>query len=174
VIRTDPTASDPHTLIRGALGQVDPQIPVRSFATMPEIVRGSFVETRLVGTIVGAFALLAISLGGIGVYVVMASDVVARRRELGIRMALGADRIEVTRAVVMDGVRTALLGAALGVVAGWAAAHLLDGFLFGVAARDPLSFVAVPLIVAAVSASASVLPAIQASKEDPSDPLRAN
>src|SRR6202012_897203 len=120
-------------------------------------------------TIFGACALI---LAAIGIYGLMAYSVEQRTQEMGIRMALGADRWRIRTLVVWHGMRLALIGVALGIGAAFGLTRLIASFLFGVKSWDPLVFVTVPVILAAVALMAVWLPASRASKLDPMTALR--
>ena len=130
-------------------------------------------ERRLTMLLVGGFALLALTLGGVGVYGVMAHLVVQRTREIGIRMALGAVPREILGMVLSQGAWLAGLGILAGLLGALAATRLLAGLLFGVGPTDPTTFIATVGALAAVAAIASLLPALRAIRTDPVDALRA-
>jgi putative ABC transport system permease protein len=119
-----------------------------------------------------AFAALALLLAAVGLYGVVAYAVSQRTAEIGIRMALGATRSDVSRLVVMQGMGPAIAGTLLGVVAAALVSRLLVGLLFGVTPMDPLTFSLVPPLLLAVSALACYLPALRATRLDPTTALR--
>ena len=120
-------------------------------------------------TVFGASALL---LAAIGIYGLMAYSVAQRTREIGIRMALGAEAEQVRKMVVFQGMRLAVIGVAVGLVAAFALTRLMASFLFGVQARDPVVFVAMPVLLTVVSIVAVWLPARRASTVNPLIALR--
>jgi ABC-type antimicrobial peptide transport system permease subunit len=122
--------------------------------------------------LVTAFALLALALGAVGVYGVMAHLVARRHREIGIRIALGALPREILGMVLSQGLSLAALGIAAGIVGALAATRLLAGLLFGVAPGDPATFAATAATLAVVAAAASLLPALRATRTDPITALR--
>jgi ABC-type antimicrobial peptide transport system permease subunit len=132
----------------------------------------ALLPARLGGSVLGLFGLLGLVLAGVGVYGVMAYSVSMRTREMGIRVALGADRERVLRLVVGEGMKLTLLGAALGLAAAAAASRLVAGLLYGVPALDPVAFVGVPVILVAVATLAVWLPARRAARTDPMRALR--
>jgi ABC-type antimicrobial peptide transport system permease subunit len=120
----------------------------------------------------GSFSMLALLLAAVGIYGVMAYSIIQRRKELGIRMALGASRASVLRMVLLQGGKLAGLGVAAGLVLALVGAPLLSSVLFGIEARDPMTFVALPFALVAVSLLASALPALRASRVSPVVVLR--
>ena len=159
--------------LRAAVAELDPDLPVVEVQTMEEALGAWAAERRLTMLIVGAFAMLALALGAVGVYGVMAHLVVQRTREIGIRMALGALPREILGLVLSQGAWLAGLGIAAGVVVALAATRLLAGLLVGVEPTDPATFVATAAALAIVAGIASVLPAVRAIRTDPVDALRA-
>jgi ABC-type antimicrobial peptide transport system permease subunit len=118
------------------------------------------------------FGVVALVLAAIGIYGLMAYSVEQRTQEMGIRMALGADRGTIRKLVVWHGMRLALIGVALGIAAAFGLTRFLASFLYGVKSVDPMAFIAVPLILTAVALLAVWLPATRASKVDPMQALR--
>ncbi len=155
------------------MADVDPAQPVASVRTMEEITAGWLAPRRLVGLLLEVFAFLAVVLAGIGLYGVIAFAVNQRRREIGLRMALGATRNEVMHLVLGQGFRLSFLGAGIGVVAAFLSTRFLRTMLFGVQATNPvvLGVAAVDLVVVALIAS--YLPARRAARVDPMVALRA-
>jgi putative ABC transport system permease protein len=121
---------------------------------------------------VGGFALCALVLAAIGIYGVIAYSVAQRTQEIGIRMALGAQRSTVVGAVVVEGLRLAVVGTALGIAGAFLATRLLSSLLFSVKATDATTFAAGPVILISVALIASVLPACRAAMVDPVIALR--
>ena len=128
---------------------------------------------RLSTSLLAAFGAAALLLAALGIYGLMAYTVAQRRHEIGIRVALGAERGDLLRLVVGQGMRLALLGIALGVAAAFALTRLLAGLLYGVSATDPLTFVLVATLLGIVALCACYLPARRATKVDPMVALRA-
>jgi putative ABC transport system permease protein len=169
------TAGDPTALapaLRREVRAVDPQLPVFELETMNEMYRQSLWEQRLYGAMFGSFAAVALLLAAVGLYGVMAYMVTLRTHEIGVRMALGAQRRDMLRLVVRRGLTLAGLGVAIGLVGAFAVTGLLRGFLFGVTATDPLSFLGIPLILSLVALLASWVPARRATRVDPILALR--
>jgi predicted permease len=166
----DPLALVP--ALRAALQDVAPSVPVATVRTLDEQLARASSRTRFAALLLGVFAALALLLATLGVYGVVAQSVADRRRELGLRMALGAEAHRIGRMVVAQGVVLVGVGAFVGVVAAWAAAHALAGLLYGVSPRDPWTFLAVPFAVLAAAALACWLPAWRAARLDPATVLR--
>ena len=173
VVRTD---GDPMRLaapVREAVRRADADLPVFSVRPLTKVVAESLAEQRFRTTLLAIFAGLALVLASVGVYGVISYGVTQRRHEMGLRMALGARREQVQRLVVGQGLRLVLVGAAVGLVAAYLATRLLASFLYGVRATDPLTFAAVPVLLALVALVASWLPARRATQVDPIVALRA-
>ncbi|HEY1965975.1 MAG TPA: ABC transporter permease [Acidobacteriaceae bacterium] len=169
------THTDPHQFISAVtdqLRQASGGFPVAHVRAMDEVVirstaRESF--NMLLLTIFGAAALI---LASIGIYGLMAYSVQQRTQELGIRMALGADRAGIRRLVVRQGMQLALIGVVVGVAASFGLTRLISSFLFGVKSWDPMAFVSIPILLLLVALAAVWLPATRAAKLDPMQALR--
>ena len=176
VVRTSVAPAGFLATLRRAVRQVDPDIPMtlsggRSATETIDITAG--LESRQLDTwLLGSFAASALVLAGIGIYGLLAYSVGQRRREIGIRLALGASRGDVVSQVVGDGVRLAAAGIGVGVVIALAVTRLLTALLYGVGASDPATFVSVVALLTLVSLSASYLPARRAALLDPLAALR--
>ena len=159
--------------LRAAVRELDADVPVYNQRTLREIVDGSTSSRRFVALLLAAFALVALSLAGVGVYGVMANAVAQRRREIGVRMALGAPQRQVFGMIV----RYAGVLAGLGIAIGWPAAAgfslLLAEQLFGVSGVDPITYAAVAAFLLVVALLASWLPARRAVSFDPVETMRA-
>jgi ABC-type antimicrobial peptide transport system permease subunit len=147
-------------------------LPVSDVRPMTEVVSRSTSRERFNMWLMTVFGGCALLLAAIGIYGLMAYSVAQRTQELGIRMALGAEAGHVRRMVVRQGMRLAAVGLVLGLVASMALARVVESFLFGVTARDPLVFLGVPLVLAVVAFVAVWLPALRASRVDPIEALR--
>ena len=123
--------------------------------------------------LLGGFALLAMALASIGLYGVMSYTVTQRSRELGVRLALGADRREVLGLVLGQGFRLAITGVVLGLVVSLAVTRVMKNMLFNLSATDPLTFLSIALLLVAVALLASYLPAVRATRVNPIEALRA-
>jgi putative ABC transport system permease protein len=172
VVRTE---NDPLTLVsavRNELQQMDPEQPMAAIATMDQLLSGSLSRSRFTMLVLGVFAALALVLACVGIYGVIAYSVTQRIQEFGIRMALGANRRDVFRLVLGQGTRLTLLGIGLGIVAALIVTRLMATLLYGISATDPLTFVAVALLLALVALAACYIPARRATRVDPIVALR--
>ena len=169
------TALDPQALVaqvRAAVQSIDPEQPMADVRTMDQWV-GRSLQTRQAPTLLlTVFGVVALALSGIGIYGVLAFGVTQRVREFGIRQALGADRSSVLRLVLGQGIRTAGLGIALGLVGALALTRFLESQLYGVTTRDVTVFAAVTVVLAAVALLSCYLPARATTKIDPMTALR--
>ncbi len=156
---------------RTQIEQIDPTAPVE-IQRMTEIVNRLTDRPRFETALLGFFALTGLALAVIGLYGVMAYMAVQRTREIGVRMALGADRAAVLRMMLRDGMRLVLAGGVLGLVAALALARVLKSLLFAVGPHDPASFAAVALLLAIVALAAMLLPARRAAAVNPMEALR--
>lgn len=162
--------------VRAAVHGLDPDVPVYDLQPMSAWVDRSLAPARFNALLLGIFAGLALLLAAVGLYAVMAQAVAQRRREIGIRVALGAGRGEITGMVVREGMVMAGLGIAAGLLVAWALGRALTGALaanlYATSALDPLAFAAAPLLLAALAFAACALPARRAAAADPVAALR--
>jgi putative ABC transport system permease protein len=147
-------------------------LPVAKIRTMDQILSQSMAADGFNTLVLGIFGCSAMLLTALGIYALMAHSVAQRRREIGIRLALGAESGGIRRMMLLEGLRLAVAGIACGWAAAFALTRMLAGFLFGVTARDPAVFVAVPVIVGVVALLAIWFPAIRAGRVDPIEALR--
>lgn len=169
------TATDPMlqaSALRSALAEIDPNQPLVRVRTMEENMAATVAQPRFRTWLIGIFAALALVLAGVGVYGVMSYTVTQRTSEIGIRVTLGAQPEDVFRIVVGEGLRLALAGVGVGILAALALTRLLQSFLYGVSAYDPLTFGGVALILTMVAVAASFFPARRATHVDPMVALR--
>jgi predicted permease len=168
-------SGDPGPLVaavRTAVRDLDRDVPLTDVATMATRLSRSMADRRYPMLLLSGFALLAVLLAAVGLYGLLSYVVSRRTREIGVRMALGADQLTVLRMVLRDGVRLTLMGVAAGAVASIAAARALGHLLYGVGPTDPLTFAAVGLLLVVVATIASYLPAARATRVDPVVALR--
>jgi len=158
--------------IRSQVSALDPEIPIFGVETMDELVTDSLTQRQLNMLLLASFAALALALAAIGIYGVMSYLVSQRTQEIGVRMALGASRSDVLKMIVLQGLRLAGAGAAIGIAASLGLTRLIARFLFGVETLDPFVFVSVPVLMTGVAVVAVWLPALRASRVDPMIALR--
>ncbi|HNG34581.1 MAG TPA: FtsX-like permease family protein, partial [Blastocatellia bacterium] len=169
------TSGDTQTLIaalREEFQRLDAQLPIYNVKTLTEHMDVPLFPARVAAGLLAAFGLLALLLAVIGIFGVMSHSVTARTREIGIRMALGADAALIARVVIGYGLRLTLLGFAVGLIAAVAGTRLLSGLLYGVPAIEPVTFAGVSLLLVAASLTACWIPARRATKVDPMVVLR--
>jgi predicted permease len=158
--------------VRAALKAYDPALPNSEFTTLEQVVDHAIAPRRLITNLLGVFSSLALLLASLGLYGVIAYSVSQRTRELGIRMAIGAQRGDVLRLVLGEGLVTAGVGVILGLTGALLTTRLLQGMLFGVSATNPFIFSVNALILMAVALAACLVPARRASRIDPMEALR--
>jgi predicted permease len=158
--------------IRHALQQINSQQVIYSVRTMDDIISGSLATRRFSVVLLGSFAGLALIMSCVGIYGVLSYIAGQRTHEIGIRMALGADRWTVMRMVLGEGVKMALAGVAIGLIAAFGLTRLIAKMLFGVSAHDPLSFLGVASVLMLVALVACSIPGLRATKVDPLVALR--
>ena len=169
------TAGEPTALIpalRAEVAALDPTLPLSNVRSMDNILGIALLPARLTGAVLGIFGLLGLALAAIGTYGVMAYSVAQRTREIGIRMAIGAASGDVVRLVMGQGMTLVGIGMAIGLAGAFGASRLIRGVLYGGGENDPLTFVAVPIVLAAVAVLAIWIPARRAAALDPLLALR--
>jgi putative ABC transport system permease protein len=158
--------------VRSQVRAVDPDIPFFDASSMEALVTKSISQPRLNTFLFLIFAALALVLAAVGIYSVVSYAVTQRQREIGIRMALGAERRNITLMVVREGARMALIGICAGLAAGFFASRVIAAFLFEVTPTDPGTFASVSLLLGTVALVACYVPARRASQVDPMGALR--
>jgi putative ABC transport system permease protein len=158
--------------VRAALHGLDPEIPLTQISTMREVVSSSLKGWRFHATLLGIFGALALIIAAIGVYGVISYSIAQRTHEIGIRMALGAQRGDVLRLVIGQGMRLALAGIVIGVLAAIGLTRLMASLLYGVTPTDPVTFIGVAMVLAVVALLACYVPARRAMRVDPMVALR--
>jgi putative ABC transport system permease protein len=172
VIRTagDPAAIAP--VVRGELREIDPNQPVSDVRTMEQVMADTLGRARFNTLLLSLFAGLATLLAGVGIFGVMNYTVTVRTREIGIRVALGAQRGQVLMLILRQGLLLTLIGIGIGLAGALALTRVMSSLLFGVAATDPLTFTAIVVLLTVVSLIACYLPARRATRVDPVTALR--
>jgi len=158
--------------VRQVIHALDPDVPLHKITTMRQLVSASAAQRRFTLLLIAVFAAVALLMAAIGLYGVMAYNVTQRAREIGIRVALGAQGADVLRLVVGQGLRLVTLGVALGLIAALALTRLMKKLLFEVSATDPMTFAGVALLLALVALLACWIPARRATRVDPMVALR--
>ncbi len=172
-VRTSrPTASGILSEVRAAVGAVNPNLPLANVRTLDQILGQSMARTSFISVMLAIAAAVALALGVVGIYGVISYIVSQRTREIGVRMALGANRRDVSRMVLRQGMILAGIGVAVGLVAAVGLTRLISSWLYGVEATDPVTFGVVAALLTAVAFVASYLPALRASRTDPLEALR--
>ncbi len=172
-VRTSrPTAISLLPELRAAVGAVNSNLPLADIRTLDDILAQSMARTSFTLVMLAIAATVALALGVVGIYGVISYIVSQRTHEIGVRMALGADRGDVRRMVLRQGVILAGIGVVIGLVAAVGLTRFMSSLLYGVEATDPVTFAAVAAILLAVALVASYLPAVRASRTDPLVALR--
>lgn len=153
--------------LRSAVAALDSSVPVYSVSAMDDVVGRSLARDRFTAVLLGVFAAVSLLLAAIGIYGVFAGDVAQRRKEIGIRVALGAPSGGVVRLVMRRAMVRAVLGVALGTVGALVAARAMASLLYGVGATDPVSFVGVAVLLLVVAVAATLIPALRAARVSP-------
>ena len=172
VVRTETPPESLTSAVTRAVHEVDPEQPIMKIQTMEQHMGESLAHQNFSMRLLSVFAGLALVLAAVGIYSVLAYGVRRRKREIAIRMALGADRGDVLRLIVGQGMRPALVGLVIGAGGALALGSVLQSLVFGVSARDPLTFGAVAALLAGVALAACAMPALRATRVEPSEALQ--
>ena len=172
VVKTDVDPASMATTVRKTVWEIDKDQPVSNIRTMEEILADSIARQRFSMLLLAIFAGVALVLAGVGIYGVMSYSVAQRTREIGIRMALGAQTGAVLKLAVGYGMKLVIAGIVIGLIAAFALTRVMSSLLFGVTATDPTTFTLISLLLVAVAALASYIPARRATKVDPMIALR--
>jgi len=172
VVRTSLEPMSTVQAIRSQIQQIDSNQPVAQVKAMDEVIAESLAPRRAPMWLFGAFSAIALFLAAIGIYGVLSYFVVQRRQEIGVRMALGAQRASVLKLILLQGARLIAIGLGIGLVGAFAAAKTLTSFLFGVKPTDLPTFIGVSLVLAGLALAACAVPALRATRVDPLVVLR--
>ena len=172
VVRSASSSTGLVSAVANAVHDVDREMPLRDIFAMDDLVANSLSQQRFNMLLLGAFAGLAMLLAAVGIYSVLSYSVKRSLREIGIRLALGATLRDVLRMVVFEGMKPALLGVVVGAVGALAMGHVLSSLIYQVKPTDPMTFLAVTVLLMAVAVLASIIPAYRATKVDPMVALR--
>lgn len=159
--------------VRETIWAVNPNLPLANVRTLEEIQEGSMAQTSFTLVMLGIAAAVALLLGAIGIYGVISYVVSQRTREIGVRMAVGAASVDVTRMVLRQGFALAGAGVAVGLASAFGLTRLMSALLYGVSPLDPMTFGTVAVLLTSVALVASYLPARRAAMTDPVEALRA-
>ncbi len=172
-VRSALPADEISRTVREAVAGIDPLLPLQHVQSLSAVLENVEAPRRFNTNLITGFAVGSLVLAITGIYAVVAFSISIRAQEIAIRMALGAQRRNIARLVLLAGVKLALIGCSLGLLGSFAVSHMVSAFLFKVSATDPLIYVASALAMIAVALLASALPAIRAASADPVDALRA-
>ena len=172
VVRTRKNPSSAISPITQVIHQIDSEVPILKVESMEDLVSDSLSAERFNMLLLGSFASLALLLAAVGIYSVLSYSVRRRVRELGIRMALGAQLGDIVRMVVADGMKPALVGLGFGFLGALALGRVLSSLIYGVTATDLFTFAAVSLLLSSVALVASIVPALRATRVEPLKTLR--
>jgi putative ABC transport system permease protein len=172
VVRPAGDAATVMAAIRQKVKDLDPELPLSNVRPASEWVSTSAAQPRLNAALLGVFAVVALLVSAIGTYGVLAYSVSQRTKELGLRLALGADRGRVLRLVVREGMTVGIAGIALGILAAAGVTRVLSALVFGVSVWDPPTYLAVSALLALVALASCAVPAFRASRVDPMEALR--
>jgi len=172
VVRTDQAPTSVLPAVRQRVRELDPELPLANIRTLEEWVSGSAAQPRLNAVLLAIFAAVALVIAAIGIYGVLAYSVSQRTREIGLRMALGAQRHGVIRLIVREGMMLGIVGIGVGLAGALALSRALTALVYGISLRDPVTYIVVAGTLGFVALAACSIPAIRASRVDPMVALR--
>ncbi|HET9791863.1 MAG TPA: FtsX-like permease family protein, partial [Candidatus Angelobacter sp.] len=172
VVRTTARPGDLAAAITNTVHETEPNQPIRNMMTLDQFMANSLAPQRFNMLMLATFAAVALLLASMGIYSVLAYTVRRRVREIGIRMALGAQIKDVLRLIVIEGMKPAMVGLAIGIVGALALGRVVASLVYGVSTRDPMTYLSVSLLLALVALLATVVPAYRATRVDPINTLR--
>jgi ABC-type antimicrobial peptide transport system permease subunit len=170
------TKGDPKTVLAAMqreMRNLDPTLPLYGMKTLKDHMKIPLFPARMAAGALGSFGVLALVLAAVGIYGVMSYVVAGRTREIGLRMALGAQSSNVRRLILRQGMTLALIGSVIGIAIAFASTRMLKSVLYGVDAMDPMTFISVTALLGTVALLACLLPAHRATRVDPMVALRA-
>jgi hypothetical protein len=173
IVRTATPAAGALPMLREAVWRLDPEILFTEDAPAEQVANATIAPTRIGAMVLGAFGALALLLAAVGLYGVIAQAVSRRTREVGIRIALGAERGQVLRMILAEGSRLALVGIGLGTLAAAGVGRVLESLLYGVSGFDPIAYSLAAGLLLLVALAANLMPALTAARIDPVRALRA-
>lgn len=169
------TSVDPESIVpavRSRMADIDADLPLYAVSTMTDVMARSYAGPRVTTNLLGIFALIALILAAVGIYGVISYSVAGRTREIGVRIALGAERSEITRLILGEGLRPVAVGVVVGLGFAWLSTRLVEAMLYQVEPTDPATFLTIPLLLLAVGFAATLLPARRATRIAPTEALR--
>jgi putative ABC transport system permease protein len=172
VIRTTLPPATLSNAVIAAVHSIDPEQPVGAIEPMDKVLAESISRSRFTMLLLAVFASLAIALAGIGLYGVISYSVTQRTQEIGLRMALGAERHDVLRLVLNQGLHLIAAGLVVGLLGSLVLTRLIETLLFQLSPTDPMTFLAVASLLTAIALAATLIPALRATKVDPMVALR--
>ena len=172
LVRSTLSADDAATMLRNAVRAADPAQPVYHVATIDTVLSDSVARQRMTATLLGCFALIALALAAIGSFGVLSYSVAQRTREIGVRMAIGADRSDILQLILRQAAGSTGIGIGAGLLAGFSGARLINGLLFQTSSTDPLSLAISITALILVTLLAAAIPAARAASVDPAEALR--
>lgn len=172
VVKTNVEPLSLASAVRNTVWEVDKDQPVSNIRTMETILSESIARQRFSMLLLGIFAIVALVLAAVGIYGVMSYSVAQRTREFGIRIALGAKRVDVLKLAVAESLKLVLIGIVIGLSAALILTRVMSSLLFGISATDPTTFITISLLIISVAILASFIPALRATKVDPMVALR--